>query len=222
MGTEGQMIKTPQMEQWASDFGRQYTDRNALSSEQLDALNQSNYGITRRQLNARFLKDIPADARILEVGCNMGNQLLLLREMGFRNLYGLDVQSYALERARSRLNGVCLVQATAFEIPYPDGFFDLVFTAGVLIHIAPDDLPRATAEIYRCTNSYIWGSEYHSPEAREVTYRGHQSLMWKMDYVNFYLEHFGDLELLLNQRLPYLANTNEDCMFLLRKRTVSI
>jgi len=207
------------MERWATDFGRQYTDRNSLTPEELDALNQRNYGVTRRQLNARFLKDISADARILEVGCNMGNQLLLLREMGFHNLYGIDVQSYALERARSRLDGVPLVQATVFDIPYPDGYFDLVFTAGVLIHIAPGDLVRATTEIHRCTSSHIWGSEYHAAQTQELNYRGHQSLMWKMDYLKFYLEHFDDLELLHSERLSYLENANEDCMFLFQKRS---
>jgi pseudaminic acid biosynthesis-associated methylase len=200
------------------DFGHEYTDRNSLTPEKLNAIYEKNYGVTRSQLNARFLAGIPPDARILEVGCNSGNQLLLLQQMGFHELFGIEIQRYALERARSRLEHVQLLEAAAFDIPYPTGYFDLVFTSGVLIHVSPGDLPVAMAEIHRCAGSYIWGSEYYSPETTEIKYRGHQSLLWKADYPNLYLKHFKDLELLKLEYLPYLEGTNVDCMFLLRKK----
>jgi pseudaminic acid biosynthesis-associated methylase len=200
------------------DFGREYTDRNTLQPDALDALYQKNYGVTRRQLNERFLVEIPLDARILEVGCNAGNQLLTLQEMGFRNLYGVEVQSYALDRAKSRLKGVRLLDASAFDIPYPSGYFDVVFTSGVLIHIAPGDLPNAMTEIHRCSGSFIWGSEYFADEATEVNYRGHHDLLWKTDYAGLYLKQFDDLELAQLRYLPYLVGANVDCMFLLKKK----
>jgi pseudaminic acid biosynthesis-associated methylase len=211
-------MNTPQMETWTGDFGREYTDRNSLTLADLDSVYQKRYGVTRRELNARFLSVVPADARILEVGCNLGNQLLLLQEAGYRDLYGIEIQEYALTKARSRLSGVQLVQATAFDIPFADKYFDLVFTSGVLIHIAPDDLPKAIGEIHRCVRSFIWGIEYHSSEPAAVNYRGHQELLWKMDYAKFYLDHFDDLELTKSEHLPYLDSPNVDCMFLLRKR----
>ena len=210
-------MNTPQMETWRGDFGREYTDRNSLTLADLDRLHRKNYGITRKELNARFLASVPADARILEVGCNLGNQLLLLQEAGYRNLYGIEIQEYALNKARYRLPNVQLVEATAFDIPFPDGYFDLVFTSGVLIHIAPDDLPKAIGEIHRCSNSCIWGIEYYCAEPTEVNYRGHHELLWKMDYAKFYLDHFDDLELVRREHLPYLDNPNVDCMFLLQK-----
>jgi pseudaminic acid biosynthesis-associated methylase len=211
-------VKTPQIERWVSDFGREYTDRNSLTPEGLDALYQKNYGVTRTRLNEQFLAGIPRDARILEVGCNTGNQLLLLQQMGFRELFGIEIQRYALERAQTRLEGVQLLEAGAFDIPHPEGYFDLVFTSGVLIHVCPDDLPLAMAEIHRCSDSYIWGLEYYSPETTEINYRGHQSLLWKTDYANLYLKQFDDLELLKVEYLPYVEGTNVDCVFLLKKR----
>jgi pseudaminic acid biosynthesis-associated methylase len=212
-------MKTPQIETWTGEFGRDYTDRNALGVEQLNALCLSNYGVSRKSLNQDFLSGIRKEARILEVGCNMGNQLLLLKEMGFQNLHGIEIQPYALEKARARVPGASLSEATAFDIPYADGYFDLVFTSGVLIHIAPDDLPRAIKEIHRCSRSYIWGLEYHAPEMTEVNYRGHDQLLWKMDYPKFYLQQFADLELVKSQELPYLQDGNTDVMFLLRKKS---
>ncbi len=211
-------MKTAQLEHWRSDFGRAYTDRNSLTPDALDALYLKNYGIGRRELNRRFLAGIPRDARILEVGCNEGNQLCALREMGFQNLYGIEIQDYALRKACARLANAQLALATAFEIPYPDGFFDLVFTSGVLIHIAPADLPKALREIHRCAGGFIWGLEYYSLQPTEVPYRGHEKLLWKMDYARLYLDLFDDLEPVRVEQFPYLEDANVDSMFLLARK----
>ncbi len=139
--------------------------------------------------------------------------------MGFTNLYGIEIQSYALELARSRVPDVKFTQASVLAIPYPDQNFDLVFTSGVLIHIAPTDVPVALAEIHRCAKTWVWGSEYYAPRMTEVSYRGHDSLLWKTDYAQLYVERFPDLELVSEQRLRYLENENVDTMFLLRRQS---
>ena len=208
---------TPQLGEWCGEFGREYTVRSCLTPEQVDALWQKNYAVTRTELNRRFLKNIPAEARILEVGCNIGNQLLLLQRLGYSNLYGVDIQDYALEIARSRTKNVNLAQASSFALPYENKYFDLVFTSGVLIHVSPEDLPAALDEIHRCARSYIWGFEYYASSKTEINYRGHGELLWKMDYAREYLGRFDDLELVLEQRLPYLENQNVDSMFLLKR-----
>lgn len=210
--------ETPQTSRWTGDFGRAYTDRNTLNLKEINSLYQTNYGITRTQLNESFLEQIPRNARMLEVGCNCGNQLLLLQDMGFTNLWGAEVQLYALESARGRVQDVQLAQASALDLPYEDGYFDLVFTSGVLIHISPADLPRALDEIHRCARTWIWGLEYYAPEVSEVNYRGHDNLLWKMDYGKRYLDRFGDLTLVHEQRLPYLNSTNVDTMYLLKRK----
>src|SRR5258708_9471435 len=120
------IAETPQKKSWAGDFGREYTERNTLSGAQLDSLYQTNYGITRRQLNETLLSNIPRNARILEVGCNSGNQLLLLQEMGFANLWRAEVQSYALELASARVRGARLSQASALALPYKAATFVLI------------------------------------------------------------------------------------------------
>jgi pseudaminic acid biosynthesis-associated methylase len=210
--------ETEQIRTWSGEFGREYTDRNDYSTELLDDLCRRNYGVARSELNRRFLGSVPKDARILEVGCNMGTQLLLLQEMGFTNLHGIEIQSYALDRAKTRIPGAVLTQASAFSIPYPDSSFDLVFTSGVLIHIAPVDLPVALGEIHRCTRNWIWGLEYYAPKTTEVAYRGHTALLWKTDYARSYLDAFPGLRLIREDRLPYLENDNIDAMFLLQRK----
>jgi pseudaminic acid biosynthesis-associated methylase len=209
--------ETPQLREWTGQFGLDYTNRNSLTPAQVDELWIKNYGFSRTELNRKFLSGIPTDARILEVGCNLGNQLLLLQNLGYTNLWGVEVQKYALSAARARTHNIQLTLASAFDLPYEDGYFDLVFTAGVLIHISPEDLPVALHEIHRCSRKYVMGSEYYAPSVTEVKYRNHDGLLWKMDYAQEYLKRFSGLELVREERLPYLENSNVDSMFLLRK-----
>ena len=199
-------------------FGRDYTDRNALGSGELDSLWLRNYGVRRSEVSRSFLCDIDKNASILEVGCNIGNQLLMLQSLGYTNLTGIEIQSYALNIAKSRINDVALHQGSALALPFASSSFDLVFTSGVLIHIAPSDLSQALNEIHRCTKQYIWGTEYFSPEPLSVCYRGEEQLLWKMDYAKLYLSQFPDLSLVREQRLKYLQTENVDSVFLLSKR----
>ncbi|UCH07022.1 MAG: methyltransferase domain-containing protein [Deltaproteobacteria bacterium] len=209
---------TEQMQNWMGKFGKDYTDRNALSLEEMEALYKRNYGITRSELNGRFLKGLEHSIRILEVGSNVGNQLLCLQKMGFYRLYGIELQRYAVELSRSRIKKVNIIAGSVFDIPYKDGYFDLVFTSGVLIHISPSNLEQALREIHRCSKKYIWGFEYYADRYFEIPYRGQNNLLWKADFARLYLDQFGDLELVKEERLKYLTNDNIDTMFLLRRR----
>ena len=217
-GVGPQSAETAQTQVWGGEFGRAYTDRNMLDVEELNALWSGNYGVTRREINEIFLQDIPKDTSFLEVGCNVGNQLLQLQQLGYTNLSAVEIQSYAVEIAKSRVGNVAVRQGSALALPYDDDSFDVVFTSGVLIHIAPEDLPQAMEEIHRCAKTYIWGVEYYAPNVTQVNYRGHEGLLWKMDYARQYLERFKDMDLVREQYLPYLENQNVDTAFLLRKR----
>ena len=70
---------TEQIKEWAGKFGKEYTDRNLMSLDELDQLYIDKFGISRTELNKEFLDDLKI-GRILEVGCNVGNQLLLLKK----------------------------------------------------------------------------------------------------------------------------------------------
>jgi pseudaminic acid biosynthesis-associated methylase len=209
--------ETAQIQEWRGSFGQEYSQRNNFSSAELDALYESKYGIKRSELNRRFLENVPRDASILEVGSNLGNQLLAVQKLGFTKLNGVEVQAEILKQAKLRLPSVTFVEGSALEIPYPTGNFDLIFTSSLLIHIAPSDLVRAINEIHRCSKTWIWGLEYYAPQMTEVPYRGHSNLLWKTDYTKLYLQTFPDLELVREERLPYVKDSNIDTMFLLRK-----
>jgi pseudaminic acid biosynthesis-associated methylase len=208
---------THQTEEWSGDFGRKYTDRNALTVEEMDAAALKRHGIIRSELYSRFVGGMDRSIRILEVGSNVGNQLRLLQRMGFKNLFGIELQPYAVELSKSHTKDVNIIQGSAFDIPFKDGWFDLVFTSGVLIHIHPDDTLAALAEVCRCSSAFVLGFEYYADELTEVEYRGQESLLWKRDFPRLYLEHLDSLELVREERIPHVDGDNVDTMFLLKK-----
>jgi len=207
------MGDTEQERFWKSEFGDEYTLRNAGD---WDAFYLKQWGVTRTHLNTQFLSGIDKDARILEVGCNRAYQLQLLQNQGFQNLWGLEINKSALQIARENRT-FNIVEASAFDIPFRDGYFDLVFTSGLLIHIAPEHLPVIIDEIYRVTRRYIWGFEYFSKDCTEINYRGHENKLWKNDFAKLWQERYPDLKLVRAEKIPYLANDNIDVMFLFEK-----
>lgn len=204
---------------WSSNFGKDYTDRCTFDTKELNNLYKKEYGISRLEMNNSFLKGLGLEnKRVLEVGCNVGNQLRQLQHMGFENLYGIELQEYAVEKAKSLTQGINIIQGIGDDIPFKDGFFDMVFTSGVLIHISPEKIEKVIDEIYRCSREYIWGFEYYADEYTQVTYRGNAELLWKTNFAKLYLDRFSDLELVKEEKYKYINNDNVDSMFLLRKR----
>ena len=210
---------TKQMKEWIGKFGGEYTDRNYISPDEMDKLIRSRIGISRSEQIDEFLSGLKLND-ILEVGCNVGNQLLFLQKKGFKNLYGVELNRYAVEKSKERTKGkgIDIIQGSAFDIPFKDAYFNLVFTSGVLIHISPTDINDALDEIHRCSKKYIWGSEYFSDDYIRVEYRGHNELLWKTNFAKLYLDRFPDLKLVKEKRYPYLEDEKlVDQVFLLKK-----
>lgn len=201
---------------WKGDFGAQYTERNTYAPEELDQLYNNIFGITRTELNKEFLESLDI-GNILEVGCNVGNQLRLLQKMGYENLKGIELQRYAVERAKQLVSDIDIIQGSAFDIPFKDGFFNLVFTSGVLIHIAPEDLPIAMKEISRVSNKYILGFEYYSDKFQEVDYRGNSNALWKGNFAELFTQYVPGLKLVKTKVVKYISDDNYDMIYLLEK-----
>ncbi len=206
-----------QIDFWQGNFGKEYTDRNTFSTAELDLIYKEQYGVTRTEMSREFLNQHNI-ARTLEVGCNVGNVLLNLQSIGIEHLYAIELQQYAVEKAKERTKGINIIQGSAFDIPFKDGYFDLVFTSGVLIHISPNDVQSAIDEMYRVTNKYIWGFEYYADQYTEIDYHGNGDKMWKTNFAELFLNRYSDLKLVKEVRYPYLKNNkNVDQMYLLEK-----
>lgn len=213
------MIKTEQIEFWKGEFGKEYTDRNSHSAEEWDAFYTKVWGKTKIAMNADFLGNLSKDIKILEVGCNTGMQLNGLQRMGFKNIYGIELQSYAADQAKKYTKDINIICGSGFDLPFKDFFFDIVCTNGVLIHISPGDLPKIMGEMYRSSNKYIWGFEYYAEKTTEINYRGNTNYLWKADYAALFMQQFPDLRLVKKEVYPYIENPeNLDCMYLLEKQ----
>jgi len=212
------MIKTNfQEKQWAGKFGDAYLARNPKTIEEMDNRYLKAVGIKRTDLNKEFLNKLNRSIKILEVGCNAGVQLMILQKMGFKNLYGIEINPRTVNVAKSLTKDINLIQGTILDIPFKDRYFDLVFTSGVLTHIAPSNVKKAMKEIYRCTKKYIWGLETYADKYTEVIYRGNKNMLWKTNFPKLYLDFLKDLKMIKQKKLPYSANNDVDIMFLLKK-----
>jgi len=210
---------TKQIEVWTGDFGREYTDRNTFTAENdYNQLYLRRYGLSQDEVNRSWLKDVPLDARILEVGSNVGYQLEALRRIGYRNLYGVEIQRYCVDKAKSLHPKVDIIQAQGGDLPFKSNFFDLVFTSGVLIHVAPDNLAAVQDEMHRVTRRWIFGLEYYAPELVELPYWGQGGLLWKGNYHGLFKSRFKDLRSIREELVEYRDEPgNVDQFYLLEK-----
>jgi len=212
-------LETNQMKFWTGDFGKNYTDRNPNTGKQVEEYCINTYGVSRTEMNTEFLINFPKDIRILEVGCNVGAQLQTLQNMGYNNLYGIELQWYAVEKAKTLTKNINIIQGSGFDIPFKDNYFDLVYTSGVLIHINPNDLSVIFNEIARCSNKYIWGFEYFSEEVESINYRGNEGFLWKADYAKLFTNKVNNTKIIKQKKFEYLQDKKlTDNMFLISKK----
>lgn len=98
-------------------------------------------------------------AAILEVGCGSGRHLAYLRERGFGNLTGIDINDESFDVMVEQYPGLAdsgTFHADAVEelvSEFDDGAFDVVYSVETLQHIHPDDewvfdeLARVTGDL---------------------------------------------------------------------------
>ncbi|VVC04504.1 tRNA (mo5U34)-methyltransferase [Candidatus Bilamarchaeum dharawalense] len=166
---------TKQLDFWKSEFGNQYTDRNLYNPDsRIPAFKDMLTGLTIK--------------RILEVGCNMGNNLVTLSKLNNFQLIGIEPNSHAAKKGRLQSNLISIIEGDGFHIPFSNSYFDLVFTVGVLIHIAPQDLPKIIDEMYRTSNRYLLIAEYFSEVDTPIEYRGQKDLLFKRNFKKIFLE----------------------------------
>jgi len=212
------MNATQQEKFWNSNFGKEYTDRNKWSSDdEWDKTYLETWGMSKLDINNKVMRNLPRDIKILEVGCNYGAQLRGFQRMGFTNLYGVELQSYAVEESKKFFSNLNIIEGSGFDLPFKNDFFDVVCTNGVLIHISPGDHSNFMKEIHRCSKKYIMGWEYYDKDITELNYRSNQGFMWKADFEDIYKKNFPDLKTVEKHFIKYISSAHLDAIFLLEK-----
>ncbi len=104
-------------------------DRERFESLQGKLLNQYQF----RALD-KSLAGIPTDAAILEVGSGTGRFLEHLEQRSFSNLSGVDQAPEMLVEAGKKTKAR-LVTGDIYALPFPDGYFDVVYSIHVIMHV---------------------------------------------------------------------------------------
>ena len=159
---------------WAGAFGSEYTARNRVD-------------FTERAPFWHGIIDRFKPASILEVGCNAGWNMDAIKLIDDDIIvHGVDVNHDALTEARSK--GHTVYGLPAQHIDQLPRQYDLVFTAGVLIHVPPSDLRKVMRRIVEQSTRFVVSVEYGSNDVEEVNYRGHGDRLWKRPYGLLYAE----------------------------------
>jgi spore coat polysaccharide biosynthesis protein SpsF len=170
---------------WQGDFGNEYVARNVGQS--LVAANL-----------ALFAKALARTGRIdslLELGTNVGNNLQALHQLLPQcELSGVEINANACAQAKA-LDIAKIWHGSLFDFPC-ERSYDLTLSKGVLIHLAPELLPKAYAQLYELSQRYILIAEYYNPAPVEVSYRGNSGKLFKRDFAGEMLDRYADLHLL--------------------------
>ncbi len=106
--------------------------------------------------------------RILDVGCGKGFLLYdFTKVVPGLELSGIDISRYAIENAKEEIKDRLLV-GNATSLPYPDNYFDFVYSITTLHNLHCYDLDKALREIERVSkkNKYICVESYRNEEEK--------------------------------------------------------
>ena len=98
----------------------------------------------------RYCPDFKA-GNILDFGCGIGVTEFYIREHFPKSqVYGYDTSTESIREARRlHVPGVEFTAGDGGPLPYPNGFFKLIYMNGTMHHVDPADRPRVLAELRR-------------------------------------------------------------------------
>lgn len=162
---------------WEGDLGNDYIYRNTeLTNFQYTDGN-------RKSIVEDFFKDILRDTSILELGCNTGNMIRILKDMGFTDITGLDINEEAIDTISKEFPQYSFIHSSIESLQIQRKY-DLVYTSGVLVHIHPDNLDRIIRKIKLLSRKYIFGLEYYNETLTEEPY--HDTVFWNGPYASMF------------------------------------
>lgn len=175
--------RTEQENFWAGEFGNEYIDRNTLDIVP-----------ARISMFSSILKSTRNVSSAFELGANIGINLHALHALLPKaSIHALEINEKAVEELNKNA-WIHVIQGSILDADVKLKV-DLSFTCGVLIHINPDELPKAYAALYNSSNRYVLVSEYYSPAPTAIAYRGEQNRLFKRDFAGDMMDMYPDLKL---------------------------
>jgi SAM-dependent methyltransferase len=75
------------------------------------------------------------EGKLLEIGCASGGRLLFLRNLGWKQLYGIELVKEAAQKASAEGLNVVNGQVENTLSQYPDSYFDVIISSMVIEHL---------------------------------------------------------------------------------------
>lgn len=122
------------------------------------------------------LKGSLRSVKILEVGCNNGYTVMLLRQVGIE-AYGVDVNKYALSVASDFVKPYVFYGSFA-EIPFADNTFDITVSWGTIEHLPENLSSKCLSEAIRVSKKAIWIGCDNVPPSLEPTHVTNYPIEW--------------------------------------------
>lgn len=177
-------FKTQQEEFWAGQFGNEYVDRSA-SPEFIPP---------RLYMFSQILRSTRGVQSFVEFGPNVGLNLIALHQLcPAAKLHAVEINALAVEHMEK--TGYIDVHHKSLLDANLKNVADFSFSSGVLIHVNPDELPKAYDVLYNASRKYVMVNEYFNPTPMMMDYRGHQERLYKRDFAGEMMDRFKDLKL---------------------------
>lgn len=160
-------------------------------------------------------------AKVLEIGCGVGNNLIPIAEMGF-DCTGIDLSSTALLEAKKRSQKLDLeikfLEVNAKDMPFESNMFDVILDRSALTCSNPIILKQSLIEIFRVLKpgglflAFDWFGSNHPSlgDGLKIT---------NESYGNFKAGIFKGYDVLtsfnfksLEEHLKYFENLNLECV----------
>jgi SAM-dependent methyltransferase len=129
----------------------------------------------RRARQFREIFRLTADTRILDLGSQWGGNIHTVLEgtpVKPENTYIADIHPKFLERGRAEFGYVPVLVGEDGKLPFPDGFFDIVYCSSVIEHVT---VPKDQVYTTRSGKTFRERSLKHQREfAREIQRVGKQ------------------------------------------------
>jgi 2-polyprenyl-3-methyl-5-hydroxy-6-metoxy-1,4-benzoquinol methylase len=189
-------------------------------SEYLKALHKEGQSWIVKEGHAReyIRENISKDANILDVGVGNGTFLLELSNLGFNNLFGVDIDDYRLPKAKDLIN-LKPVDLNRENFPFEDNTFDVITALQVMEHLEnPFHLAREAHRLLKPDGIFIlaiphefniWSRIRFLCKGNLIAYtdnNAHISFLTKDVFEKIYLRYFKiEKAIYKNGFFPYLG-----------------
>ncbi len=169
-----------QEEFWRDSYASEYLRKNRSFDQALGV-----------QAWREMLRKADAIQTILECGSNVGGNIGFLGDClpaARKSIIEISPAAYEVVTAAYSLEHA--YRGAILDSDLPRGYFDLVFTRGVLIHIHPRELAANMQRMFEYSRRYILIGEYFNRTPTMIEYQGNRDMLFKCDFGKLFVERF--------------------------------